>query len=113
MRVLVVDDERRLASSLRVGLEAEGLAVDVAHDGTGNDADELDDPDDLDWQVSDHGAGVRSSQPLSRPLPTEATDAASLPGAVHDYVVGTQQGGPYVVSVAVSLEAVDDSTSPW
>ncbi len=34
MRVLVVDDERRLARSLRVGLEAEGFAVDVAHDGT-------------------------------------------------------------------------------
>lgn len=33
MRVLVVDDEKRLASSLRVGLEAEGCAVDVAHDG--------------------------------------------------------------------------------
>jgi DNA-binding response OmpR family regulator len=34
MRVLVVDDEQRLARSLRVGLEAEGFAVDVAHDGT-------------------------------------------------------------------------------
>jgi DNA-binding response OmpR family regulator len=34
MRVLVVDDEKRLASSLRVGLEAEGFAVDVALDGT-------------------------------------------------------------------------------
>lgn len=34
MRVLVVDDEVRLARSLRVGLEAEGFAVDVAHDGT-------------------------------------------------------------------------------
>ena len=34
MRVLVVDDERRLARSLEVGLEAEGFAVDVAHDGT-------------------------------------------------------------------------------
>ena len=34
MRVLVVDDELRLASSLSVGLEAEGFAVDVAHDGT-------------------------------------------------------------------------------
>ncbi len=34
MRVLVVDDERRLARSLRVGLEAEGFSVDVAHDGT-------------------------------------------------------------------------------
>jgi two-component system OmpR family response regulator len=34
MRVLVVDDEKRLARSLRVGLEAEGFAVDVANDGT-------------------------------------------------------------------------------
>lgn len=34
MRVLVVDDERRLARSLKVGLEAEGFAIDVAHDGT-------------------------------------------------------------------------------
>ena len=34
MRVLVVDDERRLAATLRAGLEAEGFAVDLAHDGT-------------------------------------------------------------------------------
>ncbi|WP_433789873.1 response regulator transcription factor [Actinoplanes sp. CA-252034] len=33
MRVLVVEDEKRLAWSLRVGLEAEGFAVDVAPDG--------------------------------------------------------------------------------
>ncbi|MBM0125418.1 response regulator transcription factor [Pimelobacter simplex] len=34
MRVLVVDDERRLARTLQVGLGAEGFAVDLAHDGT-------------------------------------------------------------------------------
>jgi two-component system OmpR family response regulator len=34
MRVLVVDDEKRFAQSLRAGLEAEGLTVDLAHDGT-------------------------------------------------------------------------------
>lgn len=34
MRVLIVDDEKRLARSLRLGLQAEGFAVDVAHDGT-------------------------------------------------------------------------------
>jgi len=33
MRVLVVDDEVRLADGVRRGLEAEGFAVDVAHDG--------------------------------------------------------------------------------
>ncbi len=34
MRVLVVDDEMRLADGVRLGLEAEGCAVDVAHSGT-------------------------------------------------------------------------------
>lgn len=33
MRVLVVDDEVRLAAALQRGLEAEGFTVDVAHDG--------------------------------------------------------------------------------
>ncbi|BDZ47778.1 DNA-binding response regulator [Frondihabitans sucicola] len=33
MRVLVVDDEKRLAEGVRRGLEAEGFAVDVANDG--------------------------------------------------------------------------------
>lgn len=33
MRVLVVEDEQRLAAGLRAGLEAEGFAVDVAHTG--------------------------------------------------------------------------------
>ena len=34
MRILVVEDHKRLAAGLRAGLEAEGFAVDVAHDGT-------------------------------------------------------------------------------
>lgn len=34
MRVLVVEDEKRLAAGLRNGLEADGFAVDVAVDGT-------------------------------------------------------------------------------
>ena len=33
MRVLVVEDEKRLAAALRNGLEAEGFAVDIALDG--------------------------------------------------------------------------------
>ncbi len=33
MRVLVVEDERTLADGLRKGLEAEGFAADVTHDG--------------------------------------------------------------------------------
>jgi DNA-binding response OmpR family regulator len=34
VRVLVVEDEVRLADALRTGLGAEGFAVDVAHTGT-------------------------------------------------------------------------------
>jgi two-component system OmpR family response regulator len=34
MKVLVVEDEKGLAAGLRMGLEAEGFAVDVALDGT-------------------------------------------------------------------------------
>ena len=33
MRILLVDDEERFAAAVRQGLEAEGLAVDLAHDG--------------------------------------------------------------------------------
>lgn len=33
MRILLVEDEKRLAAAVRTGLEAEGFAVDVAHDG--------------------------------------------------------------------------------
>src|SRR3712207_6813365 len=35
MRVLVVEDERKLAEVLERGLEEHGYAVDVAHDGDG------------------------------------------------------------------------------
>jgi DNA-binding response OmpR family regulator len=34
VRALVVDDEVRLARAIKLGLEAEGFAVDVVHDGT-------------------------------------------------------------------------------
>ncbi|MGQ0841604.1 response regulator transcription factor [Actinokineospora sp.] len=43
MRVLVVEDERRLADGLRTGLVAEGFAVDVANNG----------PDGL-WRAREH-----------------------------------------------------------
>jgi len=33
MKLLVVDDERRIAESIKQGLEQEGYAVDVAFDG--------------------------------------------------------------------------------
>jgi DNA-binding response OmpR family regulator len=44
MRVLVIEDEVRLAEAIAVGLGAEGIAVDVAHDG----------PDGL-WRAQEGG----------------------------------------------------------
>ena len=38
MRVLVVDDERALAETLRVGLTEEGFVVDLAHEGMTGEA---------------------------------------------------------------------------
>lgn len=47
MRILLVDDEKRLADGVRRGLEAEGMVVDVAHDG----ATGLDMVSDADYDV--------------------------------------------------------------
>ena len=47
MRVLVVEDEVELADGIRRGLEAEGYAVDVAHDGI----------DGL-WRATEHEYGA-------------------------------------------------------
>ena len=33
MKILVVDDEKRIAKSIKQGLEMDGYAVDIEHDG--------------------------------------------------------------------------------
>jgi signal transduction histidine kinase len=98
--------------SLRDGLEstaeqrASELAGQIETSGLPGpppaDDDDVDELDDLVWQVTDAtGAVVASSQPL--PLPTDG------------YLVATEdatgEDGEYVVSVAVSLEDVRESTA--
>ena len=100
------------ASTLVAEIETSGLPGVEPADGD----EETDDPDDLVWQVTDaDGTVVRSSQPLSVPLPTDDADEARLPGADHPYVVVTDDarsgGQEYDVAVAASLEPVDDSTT--
>jgi signal transduction histidine kinase len=98
------------ASTIADQIETTGLPAEPRVEDP--DEDEADDPDDLVWQITDaDGAVVRASQPLSRPLPSEDSDAASIPGADHDYLVVTEDADEYVVSVGASLEEVDDSTS--
>jgi signal transduction histidine kinase len=97
------------ASAIADEIERSGLPAQPQSDD--EEADELDDPDDEVWQVTDSsGAVVRTSQQLARPLPRSDTDEVSLPGADHAYLVVTEEAGEYAVSVAVSLEEVDDST---
>jgi signal transduction histidine kinase len=112
--------------SLRDGLEttaeerATALALQIETselpDPRADGDDDPDDPDDLVWWVTDlDGTVVRASQPLSRPLPTDDTDEARLPGADDPYLVVTEDaeadGGEYTISVAASLEEVEDSTT--
>jgi len=47
MRILVVEDEKKVASFIRRGLEAEHYTVDVAHDGEAGLARAIDQPYDL------------------------------------------------------------------
>ena len=100
------------ASSIADEVESSGLPANPPADPDGDGDDEGDDPEDEIWQVTDQsGAVLRASQPLDRPLPSEDADEVSVPGADHGYVVVAEDAGEYVVSVAVSLEEVDDSTS--
>ena len=66
---------------------------------------------DIVLQVTDaSGEVVLTSLPLSDPLPT-SDDEVLLPGSDQRYVVETDAAGDdYVVSVAASLEDVDEST---
>jgi DNA-binding NtrC family response regulator len=70
MRILLVDVEQRFAAAVRQGLEAEGLAVDVAHDG-----------DEGLWmaQSNDYDAIVRSTRSWRRPLASERVTAPGDP----------------------------------
>ncbi|WP_461162881.1 response regulator transcription factor [Arthrobacter sp. R4-81] len=47
MRILIVEDEKRLAETVRRGLSNEGFAVDVAHDGVSGMRAALDNPYDV------------------------------------------------------------------
>lgn len=111
------------ASALAAQIEASGLPAQEQAESDEEGAGEAEsdeggaDPEDLLWQVTDaQGAVLRSSQPLSKPLPTDDVDSARLAGADHRYLVVTEDardgnGRDYVVSVAVSLEELDDSTT--
>lgn len=98
------------ASDLVDQVETSGLPDPPPPDDDDDGDDE--EPEEILWQVTDAtGAVVRASQQLGRPLPTEDADSVRVGGADHDYLVVSEDAGAYVVTVAVSLEDVDDSTA--
>ncbi|SDZ67095.1 Signal transduction histidine kinase [Asanoa ishikariensis] len=107
-----------MRASLRDGLEATaeqratGLAEQIAVSGLPAAGPADDEVDDLVWQVaSTDGTVLRASQPLREPLPTEDRRSATIEGADDRYLVVSSDAQDYVVSVAVSLEEVADSTA--
>lgn len=99
--------------SLRDGAEerASALAAQFAATGVPAVDDEDDGDDDLIWQVRDATGAVRSSVPLATPLAGDG-EQVRIAGADHPYVVAAETGASgQVVTVAVSLEDVDESTS--
>lgn len=110
-----------LRSSLTDGLattaedRAEELAAQIETSGLPDSLDGGEDDDEVDdvvLQVVDaQGQVVLSSQSLAEPLPASDGEV-ELPGTDQRYVVETDQAGEdYVVSVAVSLEDVSESTA--
>jgi signal transduction histidine kinase len=106
------------ASALADQIGSSGLP-DARDDDGDDDGSDDDDPDELVWQVTDDdGVVVRSSQRLREPLPLDDAEDVRLAGAEHRYLVvtddadaGGTDGREYDISVAVSLEEVDDSTA--
>ena len=94
MRILVVDDDRRLTSIVRRGLEEEGYAVDVANDG--EEAQYLGEVNDYDLILLDimmprvDGLAVcRALREMGREMPILMLTAKD---AVADRVAGLDTG---------------------
>lgn len=94
MRVLIVEDERRLALTLAKGLRREGFAVDVAHDG--DDGLEQAMANDYDVVVLDRNLPLRHGDDVCRRLRADNTRAGIImltaSGTVADRVAGLALG---------------------
>ncbi len=94
MRVLIVEDEERLANAIARGLRREGMAVDLAYDG-GGALDRINTVD-YDVVVLDRDLPVVHGDDVCRALRDEASSARVLmltaSGAVDELVDGLNLG---------------------
>lgn len=106
MRVLVVEDEVKVAAFLRQALEEEGYAVDVAHDGEAGLADARDPAYDL--LILDHLMPKLSGRAVCRRLREAQVETPILMvtarDAVEDRVSGLDAGADDYLTKPFSLE---------
>ena len=94
MRILVVEDEKRIADFLGRGLESAGYAVDTAHDGT--TAIEVTHSTDYDLIILDLGLpdidGIQVLEKIRNRKTVSPVLILSARGGVDDRVKGLEQG---------------------
>lgn len=103
MRVLVVEDEKRLAETLRWGLEAEGYAVDVANDG----------PDGLELAVSNQYQAIILDIMLPRMNGYRVCAELRAEGITTPILMLTAKNGEYDEAEALDTGADDFLSKPF
>jgi DNA-binding response OmpR family regulator len=103
VRLLVVEDERELAESLRRGLVAEGYTVDVAHDGSTG----------LEYAVSEGYQAVILDLMLPRMNGFQVCARLRESGVGTPVLVLTAKDGEYDEAEALDTGADDYLTKPF
>ncbi len=106
MRILVVEDEHRIANSIKKGLQQERYAVDVAY--TGNDGFDLAATEDYDLVILDIMLPQMDGISICRKLRKKNIHTPILmltaKGQIHDKVAGLDAGGDDYVTKPFSFE---------
>jgi len=106
MRILVVEDEHRIANSIKKGLEQESYAVDVAY--TGNDGYDLASTEDYDLILLDlllpEMDGVTITKELRKNKIHTPILMLTAKGQVQDKVVGLDAGADDYLTKPFSFE---------
>ncbi|MFD2420304.1 response regulator transcription factor [Amycolatopsis pigmentata] len=103
MRVLVVEDEKRLAETLRWGLEADGYAVDVANDG----------PDGLELAMSNEYQVIILDIMLPRMNGYRVCAELRAQGITAPILMLTAKNGEYDEAEALDTGADDFLSKPF
>lgn len=106
MRILVVEDEHRIANSIKKGLEQEGYAVDVCYNG--DDGFDLASTEDYDLIILDLMLPGMDGVTLCRELRKDKIHTPVLmltaKGQVHDKVKGLDSGADDYLTKPFSFE---------